>query len=66
LFFIDKSSTIFNSFLKKKLIAYNGKELKELLIERGHIGRKVGEFVFTRKMGQIHKKKIKKNLRKKK
>lgn len=56
---INKSSIIFNAFFKKKFQLHNGKELKELVIDRLYVGHKFGEFVFTRKVGQIHKKKIK-------
>jgi ribosomal protein S19 len=48
-----------NVYLKKTFAVYNGKEKKLMVIERNMIGRKLGEFVFSRKMGTIHKKKVK-------
>lgn len=57
--FLDNSSTLFNIHLKKTFNVYNGKDSKLILIERSMIGRKIGEFIFTRKMGAIHKKKEK-------
>jgi ribosomal protein S19 len=45
--------------LKKKFYIYTGKEQKLFTVDRQSIGLKVGEFVFTRKMGIIHKKKDK-------
>jgi ribosomal protein S19 len=44
--------------LKQKLPVYDGKSFKLLVIERKMIGLKVGEFIFTRKIGVTHKKKI--------
>jgi ribosomal protein S19 len=43
--------------LKKKFILHDGKSYKSVLIDRSMVGLKVGEFVFTRKMGVLHKKK---------
>ncbi len=57
--FLHKSSTLFNTMLKKKFYIYTGKEQKLFTVDRQSIGLKVGEFVFTRKMGIIHKKKDK-------
>lgn len=57
--FLDNSSTLLNVYLKKTFAVYNGKEKKLMVIERNMIGRKLGEFVFSRKMGTIHKKKVK-------
>jgi ribosomal protein S19 len=45
--------------LKKKFYIYTGKEAKYFTVERQFIGLKLGQFVFTRKMGVIHKKKQK-------
>jgi ribosomal protein S19 len=50
---------VLNVQLKKAFNIYTGKDLKSITIERGMIGRKIGEFIFTRKMGAIHKKKEK-------
>ena len=44
--------------LKKKFNVYDGKSIKSVLIDRTMIGLKIGEFVFTRKMGVLHKKKV--------
>jgi ribosomal protein S19 len=44
--------------LKQKVLIYDGKSSKLLTIERKMIGSKVGEFVFTRKIGVTHKKKV--------
>lgn len=55
--YLHKSSTLLNTMLKKKFSIYDGKSVKNLVIDRNMIGLKVGEFVFTRKMGVLHKKK---------
>jgi ribosomal protein S19 len=55
---LDNSSTLLNTMLKQKLPVYDGKSFKLLVIERKMIGLKVGEFIFTRKIGVTHKKKI--------
>jgi ribosomal protein S19 len=44
--------------LKKKVIVHDGKTYKSVLIDRIMVGLKIGEFVFTRKMGVLHKKKV--------
>jgi ribosomal protein S19 len=44
--------------LKKRFSIYDGKAIKSFLIDRTMVGLKIGEFVFTRKMGVLHKKKI--------
>jgi ribosomal protein S19 len=44
--------------LKKKVLIYDGKSFKSLLVERKMIGLKVGEFIFNRKIGVTHKKKV--------
>jgi ribosomal protein S19 len=51
--------------LKKKFSIHDGKLSKTIIIERNMIGLKVGEFVFTRKMGVLHKKKVLKKKSKK-
>jgi ribosomal protein S19 len=45
---------------------YDGKHLKPITIAEGMFGLKAGEFVFSRKFGQLHKKKILKNKQTKK
>lgn len=54
---LHKSSTIFNTMLKKKFFLHDGKVKKIIFISRPHIGSKAGEFIFTRKVGVVHKKK---------
>lgn len=56
---LDNSSTLLNVNLKKTFKVYTGKENKLMVIERSMIGQKIGEFIFTRKIGAIHKKKEK-------
>lgn len=57
---IHNSSSIFNFMVEKKIIIRAGKELKTLHVTHEMLGKKVGEFCFTRKVGFIHKlKKIK-------
>jgi ribosomal protein S19 len=51
---------------KKKLKVHDGKSLKILLISEGLLGLKAGEFTFSRKFGQLHKKKQIKRAAKKK
>ncbi len=56
--FLSNSSVIFNSMLKKKIHFYNGKEKKFIFTEKLHVGLRLGEFCFTRKIGVNHKKKL--------
>lgn len=46
--------------LKKKVLVHDGKSYKSILIDRFMIGLKIGEFIFTRKVGVLHKKKVSK------
>lgn len=62
---LDKSSTVLNTMLKKKLFVHDGKAQKLITIERVMVGLKIGEFVFTRKIGVLHKKKVNKKGKKK-
>ncbi len=55
---LNNSSTLLNTMLKKKVLVYDGKSTKSLLVERRMIGLKVGEFIFTRRVGVTHKKKV--------
>ena len=55
---LDKSSSVFNTMLKKKFFIHDGKSKKSITVERGMVGLKIGEFVFTRKVGVSHKKKV--------
>ena len=43
--------------LKKQFDLHDGKLVKSIAINRDMVGLKIGEFVFTRKMGILHKKK---------
>jgi ribosomal protein S19 len=56
--YLDKSSTLLNTMLKKKFNIYDGKSVKTIMVDRAMIGLKMGEFVFSRKMGVLHKKKV--------
>jgi len=42
------------SFIGLTFEVYNGKNYNKVYIEEKMIGRKLGEFVFTRKLGKIH------------
>jgi len=63
---IQSNSYILSYLYKKKLKIHDGKSLKILLISEGLLGLKAGEFVFSRKFGQLHKKKQIKRTAKKK
>jgi ribosomal protein S19 len=54
---LHKSSTLLNTMLKQKFLVHDGRSSKALLVNQHMVGFKVGEFVFTRKMGVLHKKK---------
>jgi ribosomal protein S19 len=56
--YLNKSSTLLNTMLKKKFNIYDGKSTKSVMVDRAMVGLKIGEFVFTRKMGVLHKKKV--------
>jgi ribosomal protein S19 len=55
---LGKSSTVLNTMLKKRFTLHDGKSCKSILVDRSMVGLKIGEFVFTRKMGVLHKKKV--------
>lgn len=63
---MGKNSMILNSFLRKEILIHNGKVIEPLIIKREMIGSKIGEFIFTRKIGVLHKKKNKNKMKKKK
>jgi len=50
----SRSTTILFSFIGLTFEVYNGKNYNKVYIEEKMIGRKLGEFVFTRKLGKIH------------
>ena len=65
--YLDKASTIFSEMIKKKFLIQSGNEVKHILIERHMVGYKLGEFVNSRKISVLHKKKVlNKNKNKKK
>jgi len=47
----SRSSTIPNNFVNHIISVYNGKMHKRIYIKNGMIGFKLGEFVFTKKLG---------------
>ena len=51
----SRSSTILNSFIGLTIYIYNGKRFNKLIITEKMVGYKLGEFAFTRKLGNIHK-----------
>lgn len=59
-------SIILKNLINKNIKIYNGKNFSNLIIKKQMVGFKVGEFIFTRKINVIHKKKNKKNKLKKK
>lgn len=59
IFKTKNNNVIIESFLEIKKV-YNGKLFSELILKKSMIGLKIGEFVFTRKINVIHKKKNKK------
>ena len=59
IFKTKNNNVILESFLEIKKV-YNGKLFSELILKKSMIGLKIGEFVFTRKINVIHKKKNKK------
>lgn len=54
---LHKSSTVLTTLLKKKISVHDGRISKNIAIDRSMVGLKIGEFIFTRKMGVLHKKK---------
>lgn len=57
--YIGNNTIILNEFLRKVFTIYNGKAFTEFIVKRENIGFKLGEFIFTRKVGVQHKKKVK-------
>jgi len=48
----SRSSTIFPCFLNLTIYVYNGKKYLPLRINKNYIGHKLGEFIYTRSLGQ--------------
>lgn len=63
---MSRSSTILYSFIGLTFEVYTGKTFTKFFIDEKMVGHKLGEFAYTRKIGKIHEKKVKKgkNLRK--
>lgn len=59
--YISKASVIIDNFFHRKFLIYNGQEMKSFLVEKQQLGYRFGEFLFTRKVGVVHKKKLIKN-----
>ncbi len=53
-----RSSLVLHSIVKKKFLVHNGKSYEHIVLDRKMVGLKIGEFIFTRKMGVLHKKKL--------
>jgi ribosomal protein S19 len=45
------------TLLKKTVSVHDGKTDKCITVDRTMVGLKIGEFIFTRKIGVLHKKK---------
>lgn len=56
----SRSTIILQSFVGLTIHVYTGLIYKKVFITQDMVGRKLGEFAFTRKIGYIHKKKDKK------
>ncbi len=56
----SRSSTILQSFIGLIFQIYTGRLYIKIYIAEKMVGHKLGEFCFTRKVGKIHDKKIKK------
>lgn len=52
----ERSFVVDSSLINKKVLVYNGKTFYSIFIDKEKVGRKFGEFSFTRKKG-VHKKK---------
>lgn len=59
-----RSSIILSSFVGLIFEVYTGKVYTKLHIKEKMVGHKLGEFVFTRKIGKIHEKKTNKKVKK--
>lgn len=50
----SRATIILPSFIGIEVLVYNGRRYKRILIEEKMVGHKLGEFVYTRKVGKIH------------
>ena len=60
----SRSSVILQSFIGLVIEVYTGRTYNKVYIDEKMVGHKLGEFSFTRKMGKVHEKKIKKGKKK--
>jgi small subunit ribosomal protein S19 len=60
----SRSSIILQSFIGRTIYVYTGRNYKKIVITEEMIGHKLGEFAFTRKLGNIHSNKFNKRKRK--
>lgn len=56
----SRQTKILQSFVGLNILVHTGKIYKKVYISEDMVGRKLGEFAYTRKIGNIHKKKEKK------
>lgn len=52
----SRSTTILQSFVGLEFCVYTGRDYNKFYIDQKMVGYKLGEFSFTRRIGQIHKK----------
>ena len=55
----SRQTKILQSFVGLNIFVYTGKVYKKVYISEDMVGKKLGEFAYTRKIGNIHKKKEK-------
>lgn len=52
---MNRSGTIVTNYIGHWIAVYNGKSFKKIFIKEGMVGHKLGEFVWTKKLGaSIH------------
>jgi small subunit ribosomal protein S19 len=56
----SRSSVILQSFIGLVFEVYTGRSYSKVYIDEKMVGHKLGEFAYTRKIGKIHEKKMKK------
>ncbi len=62
----SRSTFILKSFIGIMFAVYTGRSFTKVFVEERMIGHKLGEFAFTRKVGNIHQKRVKIRIIKKK